>query len=392
MGYFKATAVGESEDIKVGGSLSVKLHKMPLSGKGSVKYEYGTQFENYICEGKFATIGTGGQKAMCTTAVDFGNAMEKWLTTPADGVSVISYTLTPLSVIPSLGSHSGADQIGNSMRTNLVKRMFDIKALLELLGTRMVIPYIKDKDEEHEFGRKRAECVELANKGMLQLKNAEESGNLENYMKALSDTALYSINKYRFSKVGTPMYELGRLVQKYRGDYEAELGAVKRSIIYSTNTTGSHHWIGWKKAAQKKWIRVSCWIKFNFPVPNPKENVGIKIHGVLNNDWLKYCELQKWQYIEATEKASGNDGNSVLLIFDKIGTTSINFTKLTMEELDSYWEKASKKTVAFTTEDVDQDIYVMSHKYSDGLLDTSVTKNGGTMRFSDDCPKSFRIV
>jgi hypothetical protein len=83
---------------------------------------------------------------------------------------------------------------------------------------------------------------------------------------------------------------------------------------------GPWQWLGWQstKFAGKK-LRISFWMKFVRRVPARSGNFGLKVYGLLINDFVRVCRADKWCYVERTVVCPlRGDYNHVLLIFDSI--------------------------------------------------------------------------
>lgn len=163
---------------------------------------------------------------------------------------------------------------------------------------------------------------------------------------------------------------------------------VKRSVQYKKNRTGSGlwQWSGWQKPIPSHlWIRLSCWIKFVGEVPAPSSNFGLKLHGRLDNSWVKNCRPNTWKHITSVGPAMGGDGNHILLIFDSIQKrTVIRFTELRLEIIDSPQAKVPiKDFVAFTSNHISKEYVAM------GIDRIGIpTVNGaGSMDFVSDYPR-----
>ena len=94
-------------------------------------------------------------------------------------------------------------------------------------------------------------------------------------------------------------------------------------IITWSNTkgvVGPYQWFGWQDAMfSGKMLKYSFWIKFVNSVPAVSGNFGMKVYGMVHNDFLKGCSANEWCYVEKTVKcAASGDGNHVILIFDSI--------------------------------------------------------------------------
>lgn len=163
---------------------------------------------------------------------------------------------------------------------------------------------------------------------------------------------------------------------------------VERCIQYSKNRTGSGpwQWSGWQKSIPRHlWIRVSCWIKFVGEVPAPSSNFGLKLHGRVDNSWVRNCRPNTWTYISSVAQATGGDGNHILLIFDSIQeSTVIRFTELRLEIIDSPQAQTPiKDYVAFTSSDLSKQ-YVAMGINRKGIPAVS---GAGSMDFVSDYPK-----
>ena len=94
-------------------------------------------------------------------------------------------------------------------------------------------------------------------------------------------------------------------------------------IITWSNTkgvAGPYQWLGWQDARfSGKVLKYSFWIKFVGSMPAASGNFGMKVYGVLYNDFLKGCSANEWCYVEKTVKCAAiGDSNHVILIFDSI--------------------------------------------------------------------------
>jgi len=135
----------------------------------------------------------------------------------------------------------------------------------------------------------------------------------------------------------------------YVGDVEdVEEKFPAEEVITWENTygcAGGNQWVGWEDVAfANQKLRVTCWVKFVEKVPEPSHNFGIKVYGVLYNNWLKECTPDTWHYVERTVKCrrSGGDegggrhgdGNYVVLIFDSIQhTQTVRMSQFNVEIL-----------------------------------------------------------
>lgn len=162
---------------------------------------------------------------------------------------------------------------------------------------------------------------------------------------------------------------------------------VERSIQYSKNETGSGpwQWSGWQKSIPRHlWIRLSCWIKFVGEVPAPSSNFGLKLHGRVDNSWVRNCRANTWEYISSVAQATGGDGNHIILIFDSIRErTVIRFTELRLEVIDSpQAETPINDYVAFTSNDLSKQYVAM------GISRTGIpaSEGAGSMDFVSDYP------
>ncbi len=140
--------------------------------------------------------------------------------------------------------------------------------------------------------------------------------------------------------------------------------ASPRSIEYKKGGHGSGpwQWSGWQKhIPHHLWMRVSCWIKFVGMVPPPSGNFGLKLHGKLDNSFLKNCSPDTWEYVSSVGKATGGDGNHIILIFDSVREkTTIRFTELRLEIIDSPEAKTPiEEYVAFTSTDISREYVTM---------------------------------
>lgn len=63
---------------------------------------------------------------------------------------------------------------------------------------------------------------------------------------------------------------------------------------------------------------MNFWIKFHHSVPPPSDNFGVKIHGDVDNSWVSSCKPHHWYWVSVVGKATGDDGNHVLVIFDTV--------------------------------------------------------------------------
>jgi len=165
--------------------------------------------------------------------------------------------------------------------------------------------------------------------------------------------------------------------------------SVKRSIQYSKNGTGMApwQWSGWQKSIPRHlWIRLSCWIKFVGEVPTPSFNFGLKLHGRVDNSWVRSCRPNTWEHISSVAQATGGDGNHIILIFDSIDeSTVIRFTELKLEIIDSpQAETCINEYVAFTSNDLSNDYVAM------GINRTGIPARSGAgfMDFDIDYPQS----
>ena len=161
-----------------------------------------------------------------------------------------------------------------------------------------------------------------------------------------------------------------------------------RSIEYIKTRSGGGpwQWSGFQKhIPHNLWIKVSCWIKFVGQVPPPSGNFGLKLHGRVDNSFLKKCRPDTWEYISSVAKATGGDGNHILLIFDSIheGIT-IRFTELKLEVINSPQAESSvDEYLAFTNSDVSKEYVAMG--VSRKGIPTSA--GAGSMNFVTDYPK-----
>ena len=89
--------------------------------------------------------------------------------------------------------------------------------------------------------------------------------------------------------------------------------------------SGPLQWLGWQsKIFSGEKLRISFWIKFVYRVPAPSGNFGIKVYGMVYNDFVKRCKANVWCYVEKTIQCkSSGDGNHVILIFDSIRHTQV---------------------------------------------------------------------
>lgn len=164
--------------------------------------------------------------------------------------------------------------------------------------------------------------------------------------------------------------------------------ASPRSIQYTKIMEAApFQWSGWRKFIQPNlWIKVSCWIKFvGKKVPAPSSNFGLKLHGRLDNSWVKKCRPNTWEHISSIAPATGGDGNHIILIFDSIReTTTIRFTELKLEVLDSPQAVTPiNEYCAFTNSDMSKQYVAM------GVNRTGIptTSGPGSMDFVADYPQ-----
>ena len=79
-------------------------------------------------------------------------------------------------------------------------------------------------------------------------------------------------------------------------------------------------------------MRVSCWIKFVGSVPRPAGSFGFKLHGAVDNTWVRSCNADEWTWICSVAPATGGDNSYITLIFDDIDhPQTIRFTALELE-------------------------------------------------------------
>ena len=85
-----------------------------------------------------------------------------------------------------------------------------------------------------------------------------------------------------------------------------------------------------------QWIRLGAWVKFEDTVPQPSSNLGFKINGKINNEWLSDCEAGKWKYISVVGPVKPNGDNGfVLFIFDSmVETDTVRIAAPEMEIFD----------------------------------------------------------
>ena len=60
------------------------------------------------------------------------------------------------------------------------------------------------------------------------------------------------------------------------------------------------------------------WIRFIDKVPPPSSNFGLKIHGSIQNEWVRELRPNEWGFVSAIAPGSNRDGSHLLLIFDSI--------------------------------------------------------------------------
>eukprot|EP00551_Chaetoceros_affinis_P006998 CAMPEP_0203684940 /NCGR_PEP_ID=MMETSP0090-20130426/48292_1 /ASSEMBLY_ACC=CAM_ASM_001088 /TAXON_ID=426623 /ORGANISM="Chaetoceros affinis, Strain CCMP159" /LENGTH=205 /DNA_ID=CAMNT_0050554123 /DNA_START=1947 /DNA_END=2567 /DNA_ORIENTATION=- len=169
--------------------------------------------------------------------------------------------------------------------------------------------------------------------------------------------------------------------------------ATPRCMQYRKSGVGAQawQWSGWRMAIPNHlWMKVSCWVKFvsvndadaggddddddddddkqtqkQAYIPPPSGNFGLKLHGRLDNSWVKDCRPNTWTHISSVARATGGDGNHILLIFDSIREkVVVRFADLRLQIIDSP-EKAKTKTppineyVAFTNSGMSKDYVAM---------------------------------
>ena len=86
------------------------------------------------------------------------------------------------------------------------------------------------------------------------------------------------------------------------------------------NRGASNQWLGFSdRIFANEWLKIEFWIKFVDIIPPKSGNFGIKVYGILHNDWVDDCTVNDWCEVslEIQNRNSG-DGDHVLLIFDSV--------------------------------------------------------------------------
>lgn len=98
--------------------------------------------------------------------------------------------------------------------------------------------------------------------------------------------------------------------------------------------SGPHQWFGWSVGPlhfASKILRIGFGIKFEKRVPELSLDFGIRVHGVLYNEWIKNCTKDEWCFVNKViycQQRSGHDGIA-MLVFNSINhTQTIHVGKL----------------------------------------------------------------
>ena len=118
-------------------------------------------------------------------------------------------------------------------------------------------------------------------------------------------------------------------------------GKIGQVFRYSKGVAKSlpFQWCGWShRVPGGKWVRMSMWIRFIDTVPALSSNFGFKIHGSVQNKWLRMNNLRpnEWNFVSAIAPGCNRDGSHLLLIFDSIAQRQVaDFAGLKCEIFES---------------------------------------------------------